>query len=171
MGVPFFVSDLHFGHRGILRFGVRNHVDADEHSRFLVDAINARVNVKDPLYILGDVAWTDADLKWVKEIKSKQIHLLLGNHDVNLSMCAMMDAFTSVLPSGIKKYSMWLSHFPIHPAELRGKVNVHGHIHAEDAALDPEFYFPLAPEFHLYKGKAWPVSLDEIRSHFSKEVL
>ena len=31
---------------------------------------------------------------------------------------------------GLEKYKgAWLSHAPIHPAELRGKINIHGHVH------------------------------------------
>lgn len=42
---------------------------------------------------------------------------------------------------GFEKYKKsWLSHAPIHPAELRGKINIHGHVH--DATITDENGLP-----------------------------
>ena len=52
-------------------------------------------------------------------------NLILGNHDIQLRDWVY---FNKVV--GFEKYKgTWLSHAPIHPAELRGKLNIHGHVH------------------------------------------
>lgn len=59
---------------------------------------------------------------------------------------------------GFMKYKeFWLSHAPIHPNELRGKVNIHGHVHS--ATIDDDRYFNTSLENIGYK----PISLQEIR--------
>lgn len=73
--------------------------------------------------------------------------------------CSIMDyvkAFDDV--QGFMKYKeFWLSHCPIHPAELRGKTNLHGHVHS--ATIDDVRYFNTSLENINYK----PISLYMIR--------
>ena len=56
-----------------------------------------------------------------------------------------------------KYKEFWLSHAPIHPAELRGRKNVHGHVHNK-TIIDPN-YFNLSVENCL--GSA-PVDLRKL---------
>jgi calcineurin-like phosphoesterase family protein len=60
--------------------------------------------------------------------------------------------------AGIIKYKgFWLSHAPIHPEELRGKPNIHGHVHTN--TLNDSRYFNASLENIGYK----PVSIEEVR--------
>ena len=59
---------------------------------------------------------------------------------------------------GFVKYKeFWLSHCPIHPNELRGKVNIHGHVHNK-TIIDCN-YFNTSCENVDFK----PISLENIR--------
>lgn len=53
-----------------------------------------------------------------------------GNCTEYISTAKLCEAFDEV--HGLLKYKeFWLSHAPLHPDELRGKNNVHGHVHTE----------------------------------------
>ena len=59
---------------------------------------------------------------------------------------------------GFVKYKdYWLSHCPIHPNELRGKYNLHGHVH--NKTVEDVRYFNCSLENIDYT----PISLDQIR--------
>ena len=65
--------------------------------------------------------------------------------------------------------SLWLSHAPIHPQEMRNRAgNVHGHLHEERVLLDSETgetdpeYFNVNLDVNNYQF----VSLDTIKAHF-----
>lgn len=53
-----------------------------------------------------------------------------GNCTEYISTSKLCEVFDEV--HGLLKYKeFWLSHAPLHPDELRGKKNVHGHVHTE----------------------------------------
>lgn len=56
-----------------------------------------------------------------------------GNCTEMISTSKLCDAFDEV-HSLLKYKEFWLSHAPIHPEELRGKKNVHGHVHTESVS-------------------------------------
>ena len=91
------------------------------------------------------------------------IHIITGNH-CWLQAYEGMD----VRPSLTAKYGFWLSHAPIHPNELRGRKNIHGHVHNEAVTYYDEIFEIEAPDPNYinvccdvtdYK----PISLEEIR--------
>ena len=52
----YFTSDLHLGHRGIIRMQDRPFADLEEMNRVLIYNYNAVVGKDDIVYILGDIA-------------------------------------------------------------------------------------------------------------------
>jgi len=85
-----------------------------------------------------------------------------GNCTDNIPMSEIVKHFDSVY--SLKKYrEFWLSHCPIHPAELRGKMNIHGHVHY--ATLDDKRYFNTSLENIDYK----PINIEEIRKRIYEE--
>lgn len=122
------ISDLHFGHKRILEFspGLRGGTNSEEHDEWLISQINSRVTKQDRLYILGDIAMGKIHLPKVKRLNGFK-YLVRGNHDT-LSTHTYLEYFNQVY--GILKLEgFWLTHAPIHPLELRGKKNIHGHVH------------------------------------------
>ena len=64
---------------------------------------------------------------------------------------------------GFHKYKeFWLSHCPIHPQELRGKYNIHGHVHHNN--IPDKNYFNVCIE----ALNGLPIKLDEIRAIIKK---
>jgi calcineurin-like phosphoesterase family protein len=124
------ISDLHLGHKNILKFAgeYRNWADdIDQHDHTLIERIRSTCNSKrDILYILGDVCFDVSKMELLNVIPARKI-LVRGNHD-NFQDGVYNKYFDSI--QGIINYKgLWLSHAPVHPAELRGRRNVHGHVH------------------------------------------
>ena len=81
-------------------------------------------------------------------------NLVLGNHDVDAKFFSPY--FSKVC--GFARYKgAWLSHAPIHPEELRGKINIHGHTHYH-CILDDSRYINVCCEQVNFR----PVNLNEL---------
>ena len=133
MSRVFFISDLHFGHKKIVQFGNQNGISLRsgdtyvENMHIIAQNCIDTVTKRDLLYILGDAAFTEDGLEAIKEIPGRKI-LVRGNHDNYFKTEQLLRVFESI--EGLVRYkNAWLSHAPIHPAELRGKINIHGHVH------------------------------------------
>jgi len=100
-----------------------------------MDNWQSTITKRDKVYVLGDAAFTMDGLDSIKQLNGTKI-LIRGNHD-NLNTSVYLKAFKEV--EGIVRYKhAWLSHAPIHPEELRGKINIHGHTHYHTM---PEFEY------------------------------
>lgn len=167
-----FCSDLHIGHKNIGKFRSpmgKEWEDEVSNRETIAKCFYDNVHKKDIVYCLGDIAFTMEAIDFFKTLPGKKI-LIRGNHD-ECNTSAYLKAFEEVY--GLLKYKeFWLSHPPIHPDELRGKVNLHGHVHYHTVVgptnqPDPS-YFNCCPE------NLWPrygralVSLDEIRNELAK---
>lgn len=140
-----FISDLHIGHKNILNFSgpLRQGTTIEEHDNWLLGRINAHVTKRDILYILGDLAWTGEEgLERIGQLPGRKF-LVRGNHDERFNAADLLGVFDDVF--GLVKYKgAWLSHAPIHPDELRGKINIHGHVHNNsirdgNSGVDPRY--------------------------------
>ena len=121
----YFTSDLHLGHKNIHKF--RTWFNSEqEHQDYIVSCWKKTITKRDDVYVLGDACFTMEAIALVKDLPGTK-HLIRGNHD-ECDTQVYLTAFKNVY--GLKKYKeFWLSHAPIHPQELRGKVNLHGHVH------------------------------------------
>ena len=151
----FFISDLHLGHKSILNFSPnRGGHNIYEHDEWVIDSINSLVGKRDVLYILGDLVFDREKLPFLGRIKGQKF-FVLGNHD-KFPVEEYMKYGT--VRSGIYKYKgLWLTHCPIHPAELRDKKNVHGHVH--NNSLEDRMYVNVCVE--ALHGR--PISLEQVR--------
>lgn len=128
-------SDPHFYHGNICRFesspGVklRPWDDANEMTEDMIRWYNEMVDDQDRVYILGDVAFSPANMKAsVGRMKGRKV-LVPGNHEPP-KMRKYFDLFDDVRGYVVKK-GFIMSHIPIHPGSLsRWKLNIHGHLHA-----------------------------------------
>lgn len=162
----YFWSDLHLGHLNICKFR-EGYTSAEAHHEDIFSRLESVARFKNnTIYLLGDVAF---DAKWLSRIGDlpATIHLVRGNHDAQY--VKEQEAREQLLHwsydtvEGLKKYKgFWLSHAPIHPTELRGGLNIHGHVHY--ATLDDPRYINVCPE-----NCAHPVGLTELKHY--KEAL
>ena len=157
MANVWFTSDLHFGHRNIHKF--REGVSSEEDNRLRISRDWGRlVTKRDIVYVLGDAAFTMEAVETFNTLSGTKI-LVRGNHD-KLDTQVYLKYFQHVY--GLHKYKeFWLSHPPIHPNELRGKVNLHGHVHYDN--VDDSRYLNLCVENLWKMGYPSLISLDQIR--------
>lgn len=171
MSNVFFTSDTHFGHSGILRYEpeARPFSNVEDMDEKLIKCWNSCVRPRDIVWHLGDVAWwgdTSALDRVMPRLNGRK-NLVMGNHDV-LHVKHYARYFERVLGT-FKKYNMWLSHVPIHPAEgYRAPVNVHGHLHSRAVMCHtPRGEYIEDKRYINVSVERWglaPVSLDFIRS-------
>ena len=157
MGQVFFTADLHFGHKNINKF--REHCTSEEDNRNIIkESWDRLVSKNDLVYVLGDAVFTKETLVDIAERKGRKI-LIRGNHDT-LSTKDYLTVFEEVY--GILKYKeFWLTHAPIHPLELRGKRNIHGHVHY--ATIPDNAYINVSVENVRAMTGECLISLDNIR--------
>lgn len=143
MSRVWFSSDLHLGHRGITKYRTQFE-SVEEHDAAVAESLLTTVGKRDSLWLLGDLFFTEESLKWYDLFLNKfgLVNVVFGNHctdDGNRQKAARYVASTANKFGSMFKYKgYWITHPPIHPHELRGKKNIHGHMHAE--VLDDERY-------------------------------
>lgn len=168
MSEVLFVSDLHLGHRRIHELtaqievpgAFRGGTTVQEHDDWIIERMLSVSPTKKTLwYIMGDVAFNDAALLRLLEVPGRK-RMVFGNHD-ELNFLKYLGIFEA-FQGGKKEYGFWLTHMPIHPLELRGIPNLHGHCHHHTIREDPR-YFNCAIE---WLPNQRPVSLDWLRTNW-----
>lgn len=78
----FFTSDLHFGHKNIIRFDNRPFTSVEEMDLAIIERWNKKVGKNDLVYILGDVSWYNDQktCEILEQLNSRKV-LIKGNHD------------------------------------------------------------------------------------------
>lgn len=137
MGKIYYIADMHFGHKNIMKHSRRPFDTVEEMDQTILSNINSTITNNDTLYILGDVAMdTKIAISYLKRMKGRKI-LVEGNHDKKLVNALRREGGNVV--DGIHKYmeikdngrKVILFHYPI--AEWNGffhnSYHVFGHIH------------------------------------------
>ncbi len=169
MGNVRFAADLHIGHKNIASFsgpqrgGITN---VDEHDRWVVEQWNSVCAKNDLIWVLGDVCMDKSKLPLLKKMKGNK-HLILGNHD-EFSLDTYAPYFNKI--HGFVRYKgLWLSHCPVHPQELRGKSNCHGHNHNKvvlDSEGNPDKRYVCVS---LEQIGGCPITLEEVRKRLENK--
>jgi calcineurin-like phosphoesterase family protein len=158
MATVYLTSDLHLGHKNISKF--RGLSSEEENYEILKEKWHRVVTKRDTVILLGDVCFTEERLKDFSSWTAEQKILVAGNHDLDkLSMKTLVNYYDKVY-SLLKYKGMWLSHAPIHPDELRGRVNVHGHCHYHE--VDDQRYLNVCVEH----TEMQPVNIELVRQVF-----
>ena len=131
-----YISDLHLGHKGVLRLDRRPFADLEEMTETIVERWNGAVRPQDHVYLLGDIMWKgNEENQNILRRLNGNLHLIIGNHDKWAKDKRHIKIFRSVEHfSEIKDgdYKVTLSHIPMpwfrshrHP----GAVHLYGHVH------------------------------------------
>lgn len=164
MSATLVISDLHFGHRNILKYRPE-FSSIEEHDQTIMENIKSAGHKRNTLWMLGDCFFDRESIQYLDEISKYylQINFVPGNHDTDktervaiLKECIAHGYYNKV-GSLFKESGFWLSHAPIHPNELRGKFNLHGHVHS-NTVRDPN-YFNVSCENVRYK----PVNIQQLK--------
>lgn len=158
-----FWSDLHLDHPGTLRFRPWFKT-MKEHDEYILDTLSQHIGKNTKLVLVGDVAVGREGLAKLKSvIHNVPSQLILGNHDAErqgIRIKDLVDVYDDIQALAKQKgggTSYWLSHCPLHPEELRGKLNIHGHVHT-NSVRDPRY---INVSFEMSKV---PVTLEDIVS-------
>lgn len=154
-----FISDTHFFHDNIIKYGNRPFKYSEEMNEAMIDNWNEVVKDNDHVWHLGDVCMgqsSGAHNALLRRLKGKK-RLVVGNHD-KLKSEALHQNFEKIeLWRGFHEYGFTCVHIPLQIEQLRdGNVCVHGHIHQN--LIDDPRYINVCVEHTGYK----PVHLDEI---------
>lgn len=133
----FFIGDLHFGHKNILKYEsehrvykgfneVRPFKDIDEHDEYLVNQWNKVVGEKDIVFVLGDFCFGRDNISIASCLNGTK-RLIMGNHDVYPA--AIYLEYFERLHGALFYKEYLLTHIPVHPNHARSIINVHGHLH------------------------------------------
>lgn len=159
-----FISDCHFGHRNINKYRPQ-FSSAEEHDEVLFDNIMSNIGKRTTLWMLGDTCFNAESFPKIADIADKVLNLnyIPGNHDTDkperqsLYQTMVKAGFFNKTGSLFKEKGFWICHAPIHPVELRGKGNIHGHTHGE-IMPEPD-YINICVEHTDFK----PISIEEIK--------
>lgn len=154
----FFISDLHVGHKNVIKFDGRPFADVDEMHIEMIKRWNEVVGDDDIVYYLGDLAFARDELtKWfIYSLKGK-INFILGNHDkmrdiVKLGRWENVHEYgteinvkdeDSIGSRGSNGYQrIIMSHYPIlswNKAHY-GSWHLHGHCHGSLMKSQQDYY-------------------------------
>lgn len=133
MTKTFYISDLHFGHKNILKYDNRPFLTVEEMDNTLINNWNSVVTSNDTVYILGDISWYDykTTVEIMNKLKGNKI-LIKGNHD-RLNQ-ELRDCFQGVYDYKEIKDSgkeLILCHYPIpcFNKHFYGAIHLYGHVH------------------------------------------
>ena len=129
MSKVYITSDLHLGHVNMVR-KYRNLTDVEKHDQMIINNWNNIINKNDKVFLLGDLSLEKNVADKIALLKGNII-LIPGNHEKVGHVLNIYSKLNNIKGIGslIKYKGYWLSHAPIHPNELRGKKNIHGHVH------------------------------------------
>lgn len=141
----YITSDLHFGHANILKFNpaTRQYKDVDHMNAEMIREWNETVRPDDLVYILGDVAFCNANKATgiVRSLNGRKI-LVAGNHDSKLikdaGFAACFEQIHQYLTINYNGTRVSMFHYPIHEWDQchRGAVHFHGHVHGKPTGLE-----------------------------------
>lgn len=140
------ISDTHFGHTNSWeKFKLPNgdplrpFTSTEEMDETMVERWNAKVGPHDVVYHLGDVVINRKSLHHVSRLNGKK-RLVRGNHDIFKDQDYRDVGFESLYGVRVFTDKFILSHIPLHPDCItdRFKVNVHGHLHANEVMRQME---------------------------------
>ena len=177
MSNVFFSSDLHFGHKNIIKFSNRPYTEVEEMNEDIVAKHNALVGPEDTWYCLGDVSFAGDDVTGplLKRMNGKFKYLIKGNHDGHKGRLGILEHhFDAVYQymelNGFMQHPIILMHYPIHEWNRywRQAMHLHGHTHGMidnkgllrwDMGIDCWNMRPVALEEMI---KLWELKKDEV---------
>ena len=178
----YLTSDLHLGHKSILRYVDRPFNSVEEMNEALINNINSVIKPNSDLYILGDLYFgpnqEENTFEYAKKIKCKHIHLIRGNHDMHLDKLIKLNeeykVFETIAPYkeiNYEKRRIVLCHFPFMDnawnKAMHGSIDLHGHLHSnKNYNLEQKAKGLLRYDVGVDANDYKPVLLDDILEFF-----
>jgi calcineurin-like phosphoesterase family protein len=142
----YITSDLHFSHQNIKKFCPESRArfgDVPEMNDQMIQEWNDVVTPEDTVYILGDVAFCQAQLAVaiIEQLNGNKI-LIEGNHDIKLLRnAAFRNCFKEIHQYLRLVYNgqlIIMCHYPFAEWDQmhRGSINFHGHLHGNVSGME-----------------------------------
>ncbi|MBP2656742.1 MAG: phosphoesterase [Firmicutes bacterium] len=165
MGNIFMISDMHFGHKHIIRYENRPFATVDEMDNTMIQNWNQMIGKDDVVFVLGDVSFYNKE-KTTQIIQSLHGYktLIIGNHDEGRSVTWWREVgFEEVYryPIVYEKFYI-LSHDPLYMSKNMPYANIHGHTH--HLKYEDTQFFNVSVECINYT----PMRFDEIKAVITK---
>ena len=150
-------SDLHFGHKNIIKYENRPFNKIEEMDKAIIDLWNETINDEDLIYILGDFSWYKGEKtnEILKTLKGNKI-LIIGNHDENFLKDKKFNRnlFKEICyykELKINKTKIILFHYPIIDwnGKNNGSIHLYGHVHTM-INKDTEYMNNLQKEYNCF---------------------
>jgi calcineurin-like phosphoesterase family protein len=164
------ISDLHIGHTNILKYRSQ-FPDIEDHDATILENILGATGKRDSLWLLGDCFFDENSIEFLRTISKNVMYVnwVMGNHDTDNA--ARQKVLRQIIAEGLvyrvgsmfMRGGFWYTHHPVHPLELRGKFNIHGHVHS--ATLPDSRYFNVSCENVDYT----PIKLATLKEMFYGE--
>lgn len=135
----FYISDLHLGHKNVLKLDNRPFKDITEMEEKIILNWNKVVTKQDTVYILGDFCW-DKEKDWIRilsQLNGNKV-LIKGNHDLKQYSAELKKYFQDIkdykeIYDNGKKVIM--CHYPMlfyrHDCD-KNTIHLYGHVHNTD---------------------------------------
>lgn len=154
------ISDLHFYHKGMFNFDpICKEIfgDVENRVKMMTEWWNEVVTPNDNVILLGDICFRAKGLHDIKRLNGIK-YLVRGNHDLFTEERYINEAGIKKIYPSLEINKVVLTHFPVHPSQLKTRYrgNIHGHVHRE--TLYDTRYFNVSVENINYRPKL----LDEI---------
>lgn len=167
----FVISDLHLGHKNIIKLCNRPFKTVEEMDNTIITNWNKTVKEDDLVYLLGDLSFKGLNAEKYLDKLNGSVILIKGNHDKYIrhnKIKAIYD-YREIEVNGIKYV---LSHYPIIAwnGQYRNSIHLYGHVHS--SGQDWEFVklpnaYSVCCEFHNYI----PVEISKFKQKdFKKEL-
>lgn len=182
-----FTSDLHFGHKNIMKFCNRPWETVEEMDKALINNWNSVVGKNDIVFDLGDFA-SNNKWKYILNQLNGHHYLILGNHDVSrYPGDKTMELFERVEHQMIVKIDdryVYLNHYPYlcYGGSWRGPENavyaLHTHLlKTENSGKDFErmsntfpYQYDVGVDFNNYKPISWEKVCEKITFQVNNNV-
>ena len=164
----FVTSDLHFGHKNIIKYENRPYENIEQMDKDLIKRWNDIVTINDIVYILGDFSWYGGEKtnEVLKQLNGKKV-LIIGNHDCNFLKdkkfdTTLFEEITYYKEIKYNKKMYILFHYPIaeHNEKMNGSIHLYGHIHTMDLELENDLK-PLAYNVGIDRNGYKPVNIEK----------
>ena len=181
MSKVFFTSDLHFGHKNIIRFDNRPFTSVEEMDDAMIRNWNAKVSEEDTVYILGDISWySDAKTSEIFNFLHGHKILIKGNHDrVHGQVRFCFDEIADYKEITVGKHKVVLCHYPIifFNRHHYGAYMFYGHVHnSHEWQMTDNYRYELeqldikcnAYNVGVMVHNYEPVTFDEVLANYEK---
>lgn len=154
----FFISDLHVGHKNVIKYDNRPYSNLEEMHTDIIKRWNETVQPEDIVYYLGDLSFTRSDTaKWFVNSINGKIYFIMGNHDsmkniINLNRWENVHEYGTEIfvkdednkkARGSQGYQqIIMSHYPILSWNRQhyGSWMIHGHAHGNLMKSNQDYY-------------------------------